>query len=342
MNNVQLQHVRYFLTLAQTFNFTRAAEQCNVTQPALTKALQKLEHELGGDLIHRERRLTQLTDLGKLVLPMLQRTVDAADTARKQAKQFQTEEVAPIYIGLPPAISAFLMVEPLSKLTSRIEGLQVHLVGDDNAGLMDALLGGRIHAALLGGTDDLPERVDHWQLFEERYVVAVAPSHPFARLQSVPIAALEEAVWLGREECAAHRALVQLCFDTGRRLRVAHWGRQEDHLQHMAAAGLGALLVPEHAPCLANLVFRPIEGNPLGRCIELAVIAGRRHSPALSDFIRIARRHDWRRAARHAASLSVPGEVRQEMIVDHVNGSGMLRGHEQSTTSSVGVFGCGR
>jgi Bacterial regulatory helix-turn-helix protein, lysR family len=61
--------VRYFLALARTLNFTRAAEQCNVTQPTLTKAVQKLEQELGGALIHRERQLTQLTELGKMILP---------------------------------------------------------------------------------------------------------------------------------------------------------------------------------------------------------------------------------------------------------------------------------
>ncbi|MEY9287064.1 DNA-binding transcriptional LysR family regulator [Bradyrhizobium ottawaense] len=64
---LQLYQVRYFLALAKTRNFTRAAEQCNVTQPALTKAIQKLEQELGGALIHRERHLTQLTDLGKMI-----------------------------------------------------------------------------------------------------------------------------------------------------------------------------------------------------------------------------------------------------------------------------------
>jgi DNA-binding transcriptional LysR family regulator len=301
---VQLQHVRYFLTLAQTFNFTRAAEQCNVTQPALTKALQKLEHELGGNLVHRERRLTQLTDLGKLVLPMLQRTVDAADTARKQAKRFRAKEVAPICIGLPPSISALLMVEALSKLAGCIDGLQVHLVEGDDLELTDALLEGRIHAALLDVTDELPERLDHWPLFVEGYVVVVAPSHPFARLEAVPIAALEQTVWLEREECAAHGALVRLCFDAGTRPKVAHRGRQEDHLQHMAAAGLGALLVPGHMPRLADVVSRPIEGDPVRRRVELAVVAGRRYSPALNAFIRIARQHDWQHAIRRITTSS--------------------------------------
>ena len=59
---MELHQVRYFVALARSMNFTRAAEQCNVTQPALTKTIQKLEYELGGPLVFRERQLTQLTD----------------------------------------------------------------------------------------------------------------------------------------------------------------------------------------------------------------------------------------------------------------------------------------
>jgi Bacterial regulatory helix-turn-helix protein, lysR family len=62
---MEFHQVRYFLAVASTLNFTRAAEMCNVTQPALTKGVQKLEDELGGQLIYRERQLTHLTDLGK-------------------------------------------------------------------------------------------------------------------------------------------------------------------------------------------------------------------------------------------------------------------------------------
>ena len=76
---LQFYQVRYFLALARTLNFTRAAEQCNVTQPALTKAVQKLEQELGGALIHRERHLTQLTELGKMILPTLEKIFAAAE-----------------------------------------------------------------------------------------------------------------------------------------------------------------------------------------------------------------------------------------------------------------------
>ena len=89
---LQLYQVRYFLALARTLNFTRAAEQCNVTQPALTKAVQKLEQELGGTLIHRERNLTQLTELGKMILPTLEKIFAAAEVVRLQAQGYQKRQ----------------------------------------------------------------------------------------------------------------------------------------------------------------------------------------------------------------------------------------------------------
>ena len=76
---MELHQIRYFMAVANTLNFTRAAKQCNVTQPALTKAEQKLEQELGGILIHRERQLTQLTELGKTVLPMLEQALASVE-----------------------------------------------------------------------------------------------------------------------------------------------------------------------------------------------------------------------------------------------------------------------
>src|SRR6201991_4568649 len=111
---LQLHQIRYFLALARTLNFTRAAEQSNVTQPALTKAVQKLEQELGGELIHRERQLTQLTDLGRLVLPMLERAYAAAQSVRTSADQFQRKEIAPLKIAIGSSVSAAIIEPPLA------------------------------------------------------------------------------------------------------------------------------------------------------------------------------------------------------------------------------------
>src|SRR5258708_6254506 len=68
--SMEMHQVRYFLAVAQLLNFTRAAEECNVTQPSLTRAIKQLEAELGGDLFRRERP-TQMTELAQRMHPLL-------------------------------------------------------------------------------------------------------------------------------------------------------------------------------------------------------------------------------------------------------------------------------
>ena len=69
---MEMHQIRYFLAAARTLNFTRAAEECNVAQPSLTRAIQQLEQEFSGDLFRRERKLSHLTDLGQRMLPLMQ------------------------------------------------------------------------------------------------------------------------------------------------------------------------------------------------------------------------------------------------------------------------------
>ena len=83
---MEMQQVRYFVALADELNFTRAADRCNVSQPALTRAIQQLEHELGGPLFHRERGNTHLSELGRMMLPYLEAIHAQTLAARAQAK----------------------------------------------------------------------------------------------------------------------------------------------------------------------------------------------------------------------------------------------------------------
>src|ERR1700753_1616869 len=145
---MELHQIRYFVALAKSLNFTRAAEQCNVTQPALTKAIQKLEYELGGALVYRERQLTQLTDLGKLMLPMLERSLSAVEDARSNAREFNRKKVATLRVALTPSISASILMKPLAALTRKLPGLQVDLVEAESSNVFDGLLSGDISAAL--------------------------------------------------------------------------------------------------------------------------------------------------------------------------------------------------
>jgi DNA-binding transcriptional LysR family regulator len=297
---MELYQIRYFLALTRTLNFSNAAKQCNVSQPALTKAVQRLEQELGGELIHRERQLTQLSDLGKAVLPMLQQTVDAANAIASQARDFWSRSNGKLRVGLIPSVSAFVMAELFSELASCVPGLEIDLIEDKNEGLITALMEGDIHTALADQTTRLPLRIDHWVLFEERYVVVTSPDHAFAGLAEIPVDRLQDATWLQCDTRQISGRFENTHLAGQANWRIGHRAQQESHLQHLAAIGLGSFLAPEHAPLLPTLVSRPIKDDPLRRQVELLAVAGRRHSPILDTFIKIARRHDWQRTLGEA------------------------------------------
>src|SRR6185312_785570 len=287
---MELHQVRYYVALCKTLNFTRAAEACNVTQPALTRAIQRLEEELGGALFQRERNLTQLTELGRLMRPLLEQTLEAA---KEHATRFRKSEVASLRLGLPPTISARVVTASLEELMRRIPTLDLELKMAGQDALIEALLQGEIDAAFLDQRKDLPERFTCWALFKERYRLAFAAAHPLAAQDAVVVAAFNGEALLGRRDCDVATRLQELCAAAQVTPQLRHMSDSEEHIQHLALAGLGIALVPEHLPVLPALVTRPLAEPVLQRRIVLAVVSGRRFSPALDAFIRLTRTRDF-------------------------------------------------
>src|SRR5260221_12818408 len=96
---MEMQQVKYFLSLSGTLNFTRAAERANVSQPALTRAIQQLEAEFGGPLFHRERARTHLSELGRIMLPYFETIQAQTEAAKIQAKSLKQLENVTLQIG---------------------------------------------------------------------------------------------------------------------------------------------------------------------------------------------------------------------------------------------------
>jgi DNA-binding transcriptional LysR family regulator len=303
---MEFHQVRYFVALSKSLNFTRAAEVCNVTQPALTKAIQKLEYELGGELVFRERQLTQLTDLGRLVLPMLEQMLAAAAAVKLDARDFRQSAVAPIKIGLTPCLSAKLIVTVLSELATLVPGLQIDLVEAAESDMAHLLLDGTLSAAFAGGVQPLPERIDHWPLFDEGFQVLVSTQSPLADMTTIPLAILRDEIWLERLGCEAIKSLWQSCMPEAEPPHILHRGRQEAHLHQMVAAGLGIILAADHVDGPPHTVRRPIEGNPLRHHVKLLAVAGRRYTPALDALIKTSRHYAWTDRRPEAVETAAP------------------------------------
>src|SRR5258706_16433975 len=110
---MEMHQGRYFLAVARTLNFTRAAEECNVAQPSLTRAIRQLEEELGGDLFRRERPRAIMTELGERMHPLLKQCHDSALGARSLASSIKSGEVGALRLGPVRPVDPSPFIPPL-------------------------------------------------------------------------------------------------------------------------------------------------------------------------------------------------------------------------------------
>lgn len=294
---MDLVQIRYFLALARTLNFTRAAEQCHVTQPALTKSIQRLEDELGGKLILRERSLTQLTELGRSMLPLLSRTAEAAEAVRAHASSVRRgQAAAPLRLGVASSVPLGSLLPLLREVGQRIEGLELDLRHAPGPALVEGVLAGALDAALLPEVAPLPERMSRWPLYPERIVLAAPDAHPLAALPEVPAWALDGAGVLDRADGQGGgpgAALEHLRDRAGIRPQIRHRGATEEHVCLMVAAGLGVALMPERQGLPPGVVSRALVEPAVEHPVVLAVAGGRPMNRAVSAFTKLARAVSW-------------------------------------------------
>ena len=137
---MELYQIRYFVALCETLNFARAAERCTVSQPSLTRAVQKLEQELGGLLIRRARRLTHLTELGKLVRPMLEEVLSHTERTKTAANWHLSGKKAVLRLGIMPSIGPVRLAPFLVRFAAECVGVELTLVEAPIPRLNDLLL----------------------------------------------------------------------------------------------------------------------------------------------------------------------------------------------------------
>ncbi len=295
VSGVELHQIRYFVELTRTLHFTRAAEVCNVTQPALTRAIQKLEEELGGPLFHRERSRTQLTELGRLMLPPLQRALAAAHDAKMQADAFRRRETSPLRIGLENSIPPTELTPVLASLRQRNADIELTLREGPRADLCDRMLDGDLDFALLVEADELHERLHRWQLFAERYVLICPPGHRFADLDVVSVADLAaECLLLHDDAASASRKFITDVFARNDvKPRRQHFANSLPQILEMVHASLGVSIAGERLAGAATLLRRPIDVTPDTRTIMLAAVAGRQMGPTPAMFMKLMRARAW-------------------------------------------------
>ena len=290
---MEMQHVRYFLALSRTLNFTRAAEAANVSQPALTRAIQQLEHEMGGPLFHRERSRTHLSELGRIMLPYFEGIQAQADAAREHARSLKSLDEVTLQIGAMCTIGPGLLADLF--LRFRAEHPNVRIVVRDYGAqeVLAKLAQGEIDVALFGMPEGPDDRFHALPLFRERFVVAVAPTHRFAQQNVVQVKDLNEEAYVNRARCEAFDVARREFRAAGAFTRLVFSSERDDWVQGMIRAGMGFGFFPELCVTDPGLVTRRLVDPEFIRTITLLTVRGRPHSPAVGAFVRHAMTFPW-------------------------------------------------
>lgn len=287
---MELHQVRNFLALCETLNFTRAAESCHVSQPSLTRAIKALEDELGGPLFHRERNNSHLTDLGRIMRPYLEEVWGSMDMAKGKAMDFTKLKEAPLTVGLMCTIGPTKLVRFFSQFHERHPGIDLYLKDGKAEELHDLLAKGDLDVAIYGLPHGFDERFHIQPLFQENFVIAVAPDHPFAKKDAVRFTDLNGQRYLVRWNCEVGDQFIAALKEKGAEPLRPYRSERDDWIQAMIAAGLGFGFFPECAVTLPGLVTKPLIEPSIARTVNLVTVRGRPHSPAVGAFVREAMR----------------------------------------------------
>lgn len=291
---MEMHQVRYFLAVARVLNFTRAAEECHVAQPSLTRAIKQLEDELGSALFRRERNFTHLTEFGQRMRPLLQQCFDSATAAKSLATSLRSGVVAPLPIGISQALNLGILVPHLLDLMRAFKGLELRLVRGGPSMLAEQLKMGDVELVVSGPLGEEWERLESWKLFTEPYRLVVGEAHRLALKKKVHQDDLAHERYLSRAYCENTSDLTAFLRKIGVNLDVSHKVVSEPDLLDLVGAGFGYGL-PPRSSISSNAKVRSLEldGLDISRTVSVFAAAGRQRSGAANALIKALRGADW-------------------------------------------------
>ena len=280
-----MQQIRYFLAICEHGGFSRAAEACGVTQPALTTALKRLEQEVGGDLFHREGRRLVLSEVGRLVKPHLEKLFQETDAAMAVARNFRLLRATPLRIGVMPTIGPARISGYLALFRTAHPGIDVAVSEASLDRLLHQLEDNELDLALASAPDGLPDGFRSERLYDERYVVAFRPGDRFETMKAVRLADVSGESYVDRLSCEIREQVMALCGQRKVELYANFRSEREEWVQGMVQAGLGIAFMPEYSVTLPGVLARPLIEPTVERAVLAVEVRGRPRTPAVKLFV---------------------------------------------------------
>lgn len=242
-----LTELRYAITLAQEKHFGKAAKKCNVSQPTLSVAINKLESKLGVAIFERDRNQVRLTEIGKAIIKQAQQVTEQASQIRKIAQGGKSQVDEPLKIGAIYTIGPYLFPYLIPKLKKLAPSMPLIIQEDYTANLRLKLLQGELDAIFIS----LPFResgVVTQPLYDEPFVVLMRKDHYLSKKEKIKTSDLkaEEILLLGEGHCFRDQIIEACpqCYAADNGMQKAIEGTSIETLRHMVASGIGITVLP--------------------------------------------------------------------------------------------------
>jgi LysR family transcriptional regulator, hydrogen peroxide-inducible genes activator len=273
---MEFHQLRYVCAVADTGNFSRAAERCQVAQPSLSQQILKLEQDLGAKLFDRLGRSVRLTEAGRAFLPHARAILDQMDAARTSVADTNADLRGSVSVGAIPTIAPYLMPTYTAVFAKKYPDAKLRIVEETTAALIESLRDLSIDVAILA----LPLRHKDLKLFPirtEPVFAALKKGDPRASAESLTVKELRGESFVMLREGHCFRDLsIGACTRARITPHIAFESGQFSSLLGMVAAGVGVSLVPEMA-IDRNVGCRYVRLNDARatRTIVAAVLRGR-------------------------------------------------------------------
>jgi len=294
---VEVRQARYFLAVAETLHFGRAAEQLHMSQPPLSQAIMQLERQLGARLLDRSGRRVTLTETGRTFAGECRALVAAAQRASDLAAQAEAGLAGTLRIGVVTAALAEPLLGAFAAFRHARPDVDLRVIEVDTPQGQHALIRREIDVAVIRvGVPGRELVAQAWR--RDRFVIAVPEGHAAARRgrRAVDLASFADDpwVWLHRDASPDyHDQLMATCRRAGFTPDVRHLANTITTQLTMVACGLGVTLVPDSAPRAAEYptVHLPLVGET--DLVELSLVTRAGVSePLVREFLHVARGRD--------------------------------------------------
>ena len=290
---MDLNQVRYFLNLAESLNFTEAARVSGISQPSLTKAIQRLEDEFGGPVLYRDGKDTRLTALGRDLIVEFMRIQSALENITELAENSVAGRSRKINIGVASTIAPRVFAKFWALVLKELPEVEL-LLQPLNPGEAEAeVLSGKYDMCLLTNPPEPNFKLTIQPLFQERLRLALASHHPLAGTDEITPEQMMEQPYIDRMHCEFRTQLIKHFMDRNIVMRPRFQSEREDWVQQMVAQGAGVCSLPEHSAIVDGIVLRAVKGLTLSRNISMVAVSGSANPREVRVILGLSKDFNW-------------------------------------------------